>query len=96
MLDRSANTTTYAEDVAKLEISFPDDFLRQIDEAAQRAGESREEFLRRSVKDEVARNQVRLRQELEDLIGPAQPRGGNAAEIIREERDRHPRRPNED
>jgi hypothetical protein len=90
MLNRSANTATYAEDVAKIEISFPDDFLPQIDDAAARVGESRDDFLRRSVEDEVARNQTRLRKELEELIGPARPRGGNAAEIIREMRDKHP------
>ena len=98
MLHRSAETATYPGEMAKVEIDLSEDLLGQIDEAANRAGESRDEFLRRSVEEAAARSRAALRQEIEDLIGPAKPRGGNAAEIIREMRDNHPpmRRGNRD
>lgn len=89
MLHRSAETPPYPGEMAKVEIEFPDDFLRQIDDAANRAKESREDFLRRSVEEEVGRNQARLRKELEDLLeGVEFDLGGKtAAELIREGRD---------
>ena len=89
MPNRSANTATYGEDVAKIELNLPDDLLWQIDEAADRAGESRNDFLRRSVEDEVRRNQAQLRKELEELWAshPIDLGGRTAAELIREGRD---------
>jgi hypothetical protein len=96
MPERSANIATYAEAMAKVEITLPDDLLRQIDDTAYRAGETRDEFIRRVLGREVDECDARLRKELEELIGPAIPRGGNATQIIREERNRHPRRSNED
>jgi hypothetical protein len=89
MPNRSANTATYGEDVAKIELNLPDDLLWQIDEAADRVGESRNAFLRRSVEDEVRRNQAQFRKELEDLWAshPIDLGGRTAAELIREGRD---------
>jgi hypothetical protein len=87
MLNRSAETATYAGDMAKVEINFPDDLLRQIDEAADRAGETRDEFLRRSVGEEVRRNQAAFRKEIEELLGPPLPMGGGWAEWLRHDRD---------
>jgi predicted transcriptional regulator len=89
MLNRSANTATYGEDVAKIEITLPDDLLWQIDEAAERAGESRDAFLRRSVEEEVGRNQAQFRKELEEMwaTNPIDLGGRTAAELIREGRD---------
>lgn len=98
MLHRSAETATYAGEMAKVEIDIPDDLLRQIDKAADRAGETRDEFLRRIAGQEVEQSNAQLRKELEQLIGPSEPMGGNAAQIIREMRDGHPpiRRGNRD
>jgi hypothetical protein len=87
MLHRSANAAIYAEDMAKVEIEFPDDFLRQIDEAADRAGETRDEFLRRSVEEEVVRNQAAFRKELEEMLPPPIRGGGESERWIREDRD---------
>lgn len=89
MLHRSAETATYPGDMAKVEINLPDDLLRQIDEAADRAGESREIFLRRSVEEGVARSQAGLRKELEGLLGGVEfdLGGKTAAEWIRHDRD---------
>ena len=87
MLHRSANTATYHEDVARIEIEFSDDFLRQIDEAADRAGEDRDEFLRRSVESEVSRNEAAFRKELEEMLPPPIHGGGESERWIREDRD---------
>jgi hypothetical protein len=89
MPHRSAETATYAGEMAKVEIEFPDDILRQIDEAADRAEESRDAFLRRSIEEEVVRNQARLRKELQDLWGShtVDLGGKTAAELVRESRD---------
>jgi hypothetical protein len=90
MLHRSAETASYAGEMAKLEINLPDDLLREIDRAADRVGETRDEFLQRTAEREVDRIDWQLRKELEQMVGPPQPMGGNAAQIIREMRDNHP------
>ncbi len=89
MLNRSAKSATYSEDVAKIEITFPDDLLRQVDDSAARAGETREEFLRRIIEEEIGRLHARLREELEELLdGVEFDLGGkSAAEWIRYDRD---------
>jgi hypothetical protein len=91
MLNRSAETATYAGDMAKVEISIPEDLLNQISRVADRAGETRDEFLRRLAERGVAESDAESRKELEELIGPSEPMGGNGTQIIREERNRHPR-----
>jgi hypothetical protein len=58
-----------------------------IDRAAEDAGETREEFLRRITEEAMTRWEAAFRQEIEDMLGPSIPMGGNAAEIIREMRD---------
>jgi hypothetical protein len=89
MPHRSAETATYPGEMAKVEIAFPEDILRQIDEAADRAEESRDAFLRRSIEEEVVRNQARLRKELQDLWDShtVDLGGKTAAELVRESRD---------
>jgi hypothetical protein len=89
MLNRSVKTATYAGDMAGIEINLPDDLLRRIDEAAARAGETRDEFLGRIAEQEVKESNARLRKELEELLdGPPLDLGGkSAAELIRHDRD---------
>lgn len=89
MLNRSAKTATYDQDVAKIEITLPDDLLEHVGDYAARAGETREEFLRRIVEEEVDRSHARLREELEKLWASHQIDlgGKTAAELIREGRD---------
>ena len=98
MLHRSAETATYPDDMAKVEINLPDDLLRRIDLAAERAGLARDELIRRTAEAEVINSEAASRKEIEDLLGPPIPMGGNAAEIIREMRDNRPpiRRGNDD
>jgi hypothetical protein len=90
MLNRSAKTATYDQDVAKIEITFPDDLLDQVDRVAERVGETRDEFLARIAEQEVDRIDWQMRKELEQMVGPPSPMGGDAAEIIREMRDNWP------
>ena len=67
----------------------PDDLLSRVDDYADRSGETRDEFLRRVVKEEVVRCNAALRKELEELLdGVELDLGGKtAAELIREDRD---------
>jgi predicted transcriptional regulator len=90
MLNRSAKTATYGEGVAKIEINLPDELLDRIDVAAERVGETRDQFLERIAGQEVERIHWQLRRELEQMVGPPKPMGGNAAGIIREMRDNWP------
>jgi predicted transcriptional regulator len=90
MLYRSAKTATYDQAVAKIEITLPDDLLDQVDRVAERVGETRDEFVARIAGQEVERIDWQMRKELEQMVGPSRPMGGNAAEIIREMRDNWP------
>jgi predicted DNA-binding protein len=89
MLHRSAETATYAGDMAKVEINLPDDLLDQIDRVASRAGETRDSFLRRIAEREIAESNERFRREIEDMLDrhPIDLGGKSAAELIREDRD---------
>jgi predicted transcriptional regulator len=89
MLNRSANTATYDQDMAKIEITLPDDLLEKIDDAAHRVGETRVEFIRRVIESEVEESNARLRAQLEAWLDdhPLDLGGKTAAELIREGRD---------
>jgi hypothetical protein len=90
MLNRSAEITTYPGSMDRVQLNLPDELRRQIDRAAERAGESREEFLRRIADEKATESEAAFRKEMEDLLGPPMPMGGEAAEIIREMRDNRP------
>ena len=87
MLNRSANTATYDQDVAKIEINLPDELLKRIDNAAEDAGETRGEFLLRIAEEAVIESEAAFREKIEDMLGPSVPMGGDTAQIIREMRD---------
>jgi hypothetical protein len=87
MPDRSAKTSTYSEQVAKVEISFPDDFLRRVERAADHAGETRDEFLRRAAERELEQDKARRHKEFEEMMPPPIHGGGGSAEWIRWDRD---------
>ena len=89
MPHRSAETATYAGEMAKVELDLPDDLLRQIDRVAGRRGESRDEFLRRVAESEVHRSNAQWIKEIEQMMGPPIHGGGEAARWIREDRDHH-------
>jgi hypothetical protein len=89
MSHRSAETATYPGEMAKFELSLSEDLLDQVELAAERAGETCDEFLRRIAEREVEESNARLRKELEDLWAshPIDLGGKTAAELIREGRD---------
>lgn len=89
MPNRSAKTATYDQDVAKIEITLPDDLLHHVDDYAGRADETRQQFLCRVIEEEIDRCHARLRKEIKDLLdGVEIDLGGKtAAEWIRYDRD---------
>src|SRR5204862_7745352 len=67
MPHRSAETATYPGEMAKVEIDMSEDLLAHVDACASRAGETRDEFMRRIITAEIDRCLARLRKELQDL-----------------------------
>jgi HicB-like antitoxin of HicAB toxin-antitoxin system len=87
MLNRSANTATYDQDVAKIEINLPEGLLNQIDEYVKRSGETREGFLRRLAVTEIAIEGAIQREEWDKVIGRSLPADVDFTQMIREDRD---------
>jgi HicB_like antitoxin of bacterial toxin-antitoxin system len=81
--------TGYTQPVAKVMISIPDDLLERLDAQARAAQETRSGFLRRLVERELSTENARRRKEFEELLGPPVDLGGNAAQLIREDRESH-------
>jgi len=76
--------------MAKVMISLPEELLERIDSRARSAHETRSGFLRRLAERELAAGEDRRREEVERLLDLATaPRGGDAAKLIREDRESH-------
>jgi metal-responsive CopG/Arc/MetJ family transcriptional regulator len=88
MLNRSAKTATYDQDVAKIEITLPERLLNQIDEYVQRSGENRDGFLRRVALTEIAVGGAIQREEWDRVIGRSLPADVDYVQMIREDRER--------
>jgi HicB-like antitoxin of HicAB toxin-antitoxin system len=84
-----SGNTVYTHPVAKVMISMPDDLLDRLDAKARANRETRSGFLRRLAERELEAGLARERKELEDLLGPPVPMGGEAARLIREDRESH-------
>ena len=87
----TVGNTIYTRPVAKVMISIPDPLLERIDREADAAGETRSGFLQRVAEREVEVSEGRMREEFERLlekIGPLDL-GGDAARLIREDRESH-------
>lgn len=85
----AVGNTVYTHPVAKVMISIPDRLLERIDAHAKSQGETRSGFIQRVAEDAIVEDRANLRRELEELLGPPVPMGGNAAQLIREDRDSH-------
>lgn len=85
----AAGNTVYTHPVAKVMISIPDLLLERLDDRARSRGESRSGLLRRLVEHELSVDDARRRKELETLLGPPVDLGGDAAKLIREDRESH-------
>lgn len=81
--------TVYTPPVAKVMISIPDDLLERLDAMARANRETRSGFLQRLAERELRSGEARRREELEDLLGPPLRMGGDAARLIREDRESH-------
>jgi len=85
----SSGNTVYTSPVAKVMISIPDNLLERLDAQAQANRETRSGFLRRLVEREISSEGAHRRKEYEDLLGPPVNMGGDAARLIREDRESH-------
>ncbi|HEX3734930.1 MAG TPA: type II toxin-antitoxin system HicB family antitoxin [Solirubrobacterales bacterium] len=81
--------TVYTHPVAKVMISIPDDLLERLDAQASANRETRSGFLRRLAERELKARGDSRRKQLEDLLGPPVHMGGDAAKLIREDRESH-------
>ena len=80
--------TVYTHHMAKVMISVPDDLLSRIDQHARRCSKTRSGLLQELAERELAGQDRNRAARLEELLGEPIPRGGNSAELVREDRDR--------
>lgn len=85
----ASGNTVYTHPVAKVMISIPDDLLDRLDAQARANRETRSGFLRRLAERELSPGVAERRKEIEDLLGPPLHMGGDAARLIREDRESH-------
>lgn len=85
-----SGNTVYTSPVAKVMISIPDDLLTRLDAQARANRETRSGFLRRLAERELVGDEGRRRAEIERLLDlSTAPMGGEAAKLIREDRESH-------
>jgi hypothetical protein len=89
MTTTALGNTVYTHPVAKVMISIPDDLLERLDAHARVNRETRSGLLRRLVEQEISAKNTNRRKEFEDLLGPPVDMGGDAARLIREDRQSH-------
>jgi metal-responsive CopG/Arc/MetJ family transcriptional regulator len=78
--------------VAKVMISIPDDLLDRLDSQARANRETRSGLLRRLAERELNAAHAAEREEIESLLDKAvvpEGMGGDAARLIREDRESH-------
>jgi len=78
--------------MAKVMISIPDDLLERLDTQARANRETRSGYLRRLAEHDVEGAEARRREEIESLLEKATVpggMGGEAARLIREDRESH-------
>jgi hypothetical protein len=85
----ASGNTVYTHPVAKVMISIPDNLLERLDARARTNHETRSGLLRRLVETDLEADVANRRKQLEDLLGPPLALGGEAARLIREDRDSH-------
>lgn len=86
----ASGNTIYTDPVAKVMISMPDDLLERLDAQARANRETRSGFLQRLAERELGAERAMRREELEELLDKATaPMGGDAARLIREDRESH-------
>jgi metal-responsive CopG/Arc/MetJ family transcriptional regulator len=84
----TVGNTVYTHSVAKVMISFPDGLLSRVDELAKERGTTRSGLLRDLAERELEFIEDEERGEMRRLLELAtKPMGGNATQLIREDRD---------
>jgi metal-responsive CopG/Arc/MetJ family transcriptional regulator len=90
MTTTAFGNTVYTPPVAKVMISMPDSLLARLDAQAKANRETRSGYLQHLVEREVKASEERRREEVERLLDLATaPMGGDAAKLIREDRESH-------
>lgn len=92
MTTTALGNTVYTHPVAKVMISIPDNLLERLDAQARANRETRSGLLRRLVEQDLEADLARRREEVEELLSQATVRGGmggDAARLIREDRESH-------
>jgi predicted DNA-binding protein len=92
MTTMTSGNTVYTPPVAKVMISMPDDLLERLDAQARANRETRSGFLRRLTERELETGEARRRKDIEDLLAKSmvpEGLGGDAARLIREDRESH-------
>ncbi len=73
--------------MAKVMISLPDELLERIDAHARRRGMTRSGLLRELAERELATDAAERGKRIRELLAAARPHGGDAARLVREQRD---------
>jgi predicted transcriptional regulator len=92
MTTTTFGNTVYTHPVAKVMISIPDNLLERLDAQARANRETRSGLLRRLVEQDLEVGLARRREEVEELLSQATVRGGmggDATQLIREDRESH-------
>lgn len=92
MTTTTFGNTVYTRPVAKVMISIPDNLLERLDARARANRETRSGLLRRLVEQCLEVDLARRHEEIEELLDKATVRsgmGGDAAQLIREDRESH-------
>lgn len=88
----TSGNTVYTPPVAKVMISMPDDLLDRLDAQATANRETRSGYLRRLTERELDGARTAERNEITALLGRVlvpEGLGGDAAQLIREDRESH-------
>lgn len=85
----ASGNTVYTDPMAKVMISMPDDLLERLDAQVRANHDTRSGFLRRLAERELSAEHFDRRRRLEELLGPPVDLGGDAAKLIREDRESH-------
>jgi len=92
MTTTAISNTIYTLPVAKVMISIPDKLLERLDAHARTRRETRSGLLQRLAEQELNSVRAAEREEIESLLDKATVRGGmggDAARLIREDRESH-------
>lgn len=90
MTTKALSNTVYTQPMAKVMISISNELLSRLDALARERKETRSGLLQRLAERELQSDTEHRRKEVERLLNLAtSPMGGDAAKLIREDRESH-------